>query len=354
MTDFPLLPGVRRIAFLRPSAVGDFVFALPSLHALRVAYPDARITYIGRQWHADFLANRPGPVDEVEVLPPIPGIGLPPDARVDPLPVRHFIERMRDARYDIALQAYGGGLYSNPFLMEFAARLTAGMRAPEAAALDRWVSYGPLQNRRLQLLEVASLTGATTVRFGRELHVTAEDRREAAHVLDTIGKRPLVVLQPGASDPRRRWPAERYAALADILAREGAMVAINGSAEEAGIVAAVLERMRQPALNLAGQLSLSGLCGLLERASLVISNDTGPLHLALAIGTPAVGIYWLTNLLESAPLRQDHHRAAMSLRVHCQVCGAENLKTRCPHDESFVDGATVEEVSELALSLYRE
>ena len=353
MTDFHALPGVRRIAALRPNAVGDFVFSLPCLHALRHAYPNARITYIGRQWHADFLANRPGPVDEVAVLPPCPGLGLPPDAQADAQSTQ-FVERMREEAFDIALQVYGGGKYSNPFIMQFGARLTVGMKAPDATPLDRWVSYGELQNRRLQMLEVASLAGASSLHIGRELHVTDEDRREAASVLNVLQDRPLVLLQPGASDPRRRWPAERFAALGDILAHEGAVVAVNGSSEEADVVGAVLEHMRHPAINLAGRLSLSGLCGVLERASLVVSNDTGPLHLALAIGTPAVGIYWLTNVLESAPLRQDHHRAAMSLRVYCAVCGAENLKTRCPHDRSFVDGVTVDEASALALALFGE
>lgn len=354
MTDYPPLSGVRKIAVLRPNAVGDFVFALPCLHALRSAYPDARIVYIGRQWHADFLTNRPGPVDKVAVLPPCRGLGMPPDADIDPAPAQRFVERMRASAFDIALQVYGGGLYSNPFIMQFDARLTVGMKAPDAAPLDRWVAYGELQNRRLQMLEVAALAGAPTVRLGRELHVTDTDRHEAAQVLAAAQGRPLVLLQPGASDPRRRWPAERFAALGDILAREGTLVAINGSAEEAGVVAEVLEHMHRPAMNLCGRLSLSGLCGVLERASLVVSNDTGPLHLALAIGTPGVGIYWLTNVLESAPLRQDHHRAAMSLRVHCPVCGMENLKARCMHDSSFVDGVTVEEASRLALDLYRQ
>ena len=354
MTDFPLLPGVRKIAVLRPNAVGDFVFALPCLHALRSAYPDARIVYIGRQWHAGFLAGRPGPVDEVMVLPPCPGVGAPPGAETDPRPGQRFIRAMRDAAFDLVLQVYGGGQYSNPFVMQFGARLTVGMKAPDAAPLDRWVAYGELQNRRLQMLEVAALAGAATVRIGRELHVTDTDRREAAKVRDASGEKPLVLLQPGASDLRRRWPAERFAAVGDAFAREGALVAVNGSVEESGIVGEVLERMRHPAINLSGQLSLSGLCGLLERTTLVVSNDTGPLHLALAIGTPAVGIYWLTNVLESAPLRQDAHRAAMSLRLHCPVCGEENLKTRCPHDVSFLDGVSVDDTLDLAMSLYRE
>jgi hypothetical protein len=72
------------------------------------------------------------------------------------------------------------------------------------------------------------------------------------------------------------------------------------------------------------------------------------LHLALAIA-PSVGIYWLTNLYEAGPLVQDKHRAALSARVNCARCGAENLANRCPHDASFVDDVALEEVIGMAM-----
>ncbi|HEY8607713.1 MAG TPA: glycosyltransferase family 9 protein [Noviherbaspirillum sp.] len=348
-----LLPDVRRIVVLRPNAVGDFVFSLPCLHALKAAYPDADITYVGRQWHADFLAGRPGPVDRVEVIPPCPGVGMPPDAEVDQAAVEDFVDRMRAQRFDLALQIYGGGLYSNPFVRRFGARLTIGMRAANAPALDRSVRHGDLQNRRLQMLEVAALAGAGRLDLGAEpeLQATDADRREAEAVLPATPGQRLVILQPGSTDPRRCWPPERYAAIGDLLAAKGMTVAVNGTRDEGPMVRAVRERMRQPAIDLTGRLSLSGLCGLLDRAALLVSNDTGPLHLGLALGTPAIGIYWLSNLAESAPLRQDLHRAAMSARVHCPVCGEENLRTRCPHDASFVDLVEVEQVHDMAMEL---
>lgn len=348
-----VLPGVRKIAVLRPSAIGDFMMALPALHALRSAYPQAEIIYIGRQWHADFLDGRPGPVDRVAIIPPCPGVGAPPESVVDALAVQRFVDDMRAQKLDLAVQLYGGGRYSNPFIKQLGARMTIGMRASDAEPLDRWIAYGELQNRRLQMLAVTALAGAGSVWLGAELQVTTRDRQEAQEVLSHAQGKTLVVLQPGSTDRRRCWPPERFAAVADQLAEQGALIAINGSASEAALVAQVLECMRYPALDLAGSLSLSGLCGLLERADLLISNDTGPLHLALAIGTPAVGIYWLTNLIEFAPLRQDVHATALSLRTHCPVCGIENLKTRCPHDVSFVDGVTVEEVVTLAASLLK-
>lgn len=350
-----LVPDVAKIAVLRPNKVGDFVFALPALHALRAAYPAAWIVYLGLPWHAEFLAARPSPVDEVRAMPPWPGIGAPADAQLEPAPLLAFVDALRGEHFDLALQMYGGGRHANPFIQSMGARVTVGMRAADAAELDRSLPYGAVVNRRLQLLELAALAGARFWPMGpmeRELGLTDDDRERAAEALPP-DPRPLVLLQPGASDPRRRWPVERFAALGDLLARQGALVAVNGSAQEAALAGAVVDAMRAPAVDLSGKLSLAALCGLLERAALLVSNDTGPLHLALALGAPCVGIYWLTNVIESAPLRQGRHRAALSVRVHCPRCGAENLKTRCEHDASFVADVPVEEVAALARELFR-
>lgn len=350
---YPLLDGVRRIAVLRPNAVGDFVFALPALHALKQTYPQAELVLIGKAWHRAFLAGRPGPVDRVAEIPAVPGVGMPTDAPagapVDAHEIARFIEDMRNERFDLALQLFGGGLYSNPFLLEFGARLTVGMRAADAPGLDRWLPYREPVNRRLALLEIAGLAGAWPGAVPMpELAVTESDRASAARVLPPQAGERLVILQPGSTDPRRCWPAERFAALGDMLAEDGVHVAVNGSSAEAALVHEVTGRMRHRATALAGVLDLGGLCGLIERAALVVSNDTGPLHLALALGVPSVGIFWLTNLLEGAPLRPSGLRAALSVRTRCPVCGQDNLVRRCPHDVSFVDEVTLDEVVSMA------
>lgn len=373
MTDAPArLAGVAKIAVLRPNAVGDFVFALPALHALKHAYPDAELVFLGKAWHADFLDGRPGPVDRVVVLPSIPGVGAPLDGPVDAHAVERFLEHMRGERFDIVAQMYGGGRYSNPFVMRMEARLAIGARADAAPALDRWVAHVEPANRRLALLEIAALAGATLPWMRRELAVTPADREAAAQVLPpdcpdaAHGRlpqhgtalpaspqeftRPLVLLQPGSTDPRRCWPAERFSAVGDALAAAGALVAVNGSAQEASLVRRIVGGMRHRALDLAGKLGLGGLCGVLERAALVVSNDTGPLHLALAIGTPAVGLFWHTNLVDGAPLRPGLMRAAVSAQVRCRVCGADNRASRCPHQQSFLQDISVDDVLALAFA----
>lgn len=349
---WPLVENVRKIAVLVPHSVGDFIFTLPALHALRRAYVGAELALVGRPWQADFLRGRPGPFDRVLVMPAYPGVGCRADAPCDAR-AGAFLEQLQRERFDIAAQMFGGGRYSNPFVSGFGARVSIGARAADAPPLDRWVRYAVPNNRRLALLEVAALAGAPPPPLGQELEVTAADRREAEPLLAACAGRPLVVLQPGSTDPRRCWPPERFAAVGDAMAGAGAAVAVNGTAAEAPLVAAVTGRMRSQALDVSGRLSLTGLCALLERAALMVSNDTGPLHLALAIGTPCVGIFWFTNLLDGTPLRQHLLRAGLSLRLHCPVCGAENVRERCPHDPSFVDDVPLEQVADMALSMLR-
>ena len=343
------IDGVRTIAVLRPNAVGDFVFSLPALHALKHAYPEARLIYLGKQWHADFLRGRPGPIDEVIVLPPCPGITAAPDA--EPAQEAAFVAAMREARLDLAIQLFGGGRYSNPLVQRLGARVTAGMQATGAVPLDRSLAYEGVVNRRLQLLEVAALAGAPVWPMQERLTLTPDDVAQAAPLIAPDGMRPLVLIQPGASDARRCWPASHFAAVADALARKGASVAINGSAAEAPLVRSVLNAMEYPAVDLSGRASLGALCGLLGRAALMVSNDTGPLHLALALGTPSVGIYWRTNVIESAPLQQREHRALWSDKATCPICGVENIHVRCSHEVSFVDDVAVDDVKRAASDL---
>ena len=349
---YPALRDVRKIAVLRPNAVGDFMFCLPALHALKDRYPEAELVFVGAPWHVDFLESRPGPVDRALSIGAIEGITAPVGTPCGE-GAEQFLAAMRKEQFDIGLQMYGGGRYANPFIRQFGARLTVGMRTPDAAPLDRCVAHGGAVNRRLQLLEVAALAGANAWPMQRQLQATRADRKQACALVPAAPGQRLVIVQPAATDARRCWPAGRFAAVADALVEEGALVAINGTAKEAHVVAGVIEAMRHPAIDLSGRASLNALCGLLDRAALVVSNDTGPLHMALALGRPCVGVYWLTNLIESAPLCQHDHRAALATRVHCPMCGQENTANRCEHDVSFVDDVSLEEVTALSIDLFR-
>jgi ADP-heptose:LPS heptosyltransferase len=341
------LADIGKIAVLRANAIGDFVVTLPALFALRAAYPQAQIVLLGTPMHAELLAGRPSPIDRVEIVPQMPGVR---NGEEDPDAVEAFTARMRDERFDLAVQLHGGGKNSNPLVRRLGARTTVGLRAPDAEPLDRWIPYVNHQHEILRILEVVALVGAQPQTITPWLAVTEQDRVLAKAALN--GRRdPIAVLHPGAMDARRRWPVESFAHVGDELARAGAQVVITGSAQERDLAAEVARLMRREAGVLAGESGLAGLIGLLERATVVVSNDTGPRHLAEAVGTPTVAIYWCGNMINVGPLMRRRHRAHVSWRLNCPECGANTMLDACCHPASFVADVQVDDVVDQALDL---
>lgn len=348
---YPPVPEVHKIAVLRANALGDFIVTLPALEALRAAYPGAEIVLLAKPWHAALLDGRPGPVDRVVVVPPTHGVGIGPGEREDPAALDAFFEAMAGERFDLALQLYGGGGSSNPFVLRLGARLTAGQKTPDAAPLDRWIPYVFYQHEILRFLEIVALVGAAPVTLEPRLAVTDADREEAARIVHDDG-RPLVALHPGAGDPRRRWPPERFAMVGDALAAAGAHVVVTGTDGERAIVAATVAAMNHEAADLCARLSLGGLAGLLARCRVAVSNDSGPRHLAAAVGAPTVGIFWSGNVINAGPLTRTRHRPLLSWRMDCPTCGRHCVYEGCDHSPSFVADVTADEVIAEALDLF--
>jgi ADP-heptose:LPS heptosyltransferase len=341
-------PDVTRIAVLRSGGLGDLIGSLPAAEALAATYPGAEITLLGTPAAAALLGDRPSPFGRIEVLPPHPGVR---DGAADPAATEAFLARMRAHRFDLAVQIHGGGRNSNPYLLALGARHTVGTRTDDAAPLERNLGYVYYQHEVLRALEVVGLAGAMPVRL--EPHLV---RLPAESTGRDPGRRPLVTVHPGASDPRRRWPAERFGALAAALAEEhDAEVVVVGDPAEQDLAAEVVRHARRhgaPAERVdsrAGQLSLPELAVLLAGSTLVVANDSGPRHLAAALGTPTVGLYWFGNVVNFGPLSRARHRVQLGWTTHCPVCGLDCTQVgwtaeRCPHDDSFIAGIRLEDV----------
>jgi ADP-heptose:LPS heptosyltransferase len=360
--DLPAIPDVRRIAVLRGGGLGDLLVTLPAVRALKDRYPAARLTLLGTPAAARLLAGRPGPVNEVLMLPVAHGVHEPDGAAQDPAETERFFAAAGGRRFDLAVQLHGGGRYSNPFLGRLGARVTVGGRTDDAVALDRWLPYRYYQHETLRALEVVGLAGAPATELEPRLAVLPGDRAAGARALAGLPATMLAV-HPGATDPRRRWPPERFAAVAAAAARQGAGVAVLGTAGEAALVARVagLTRRRLPAARrpqvraLAGTLDEPGLVGVLAVSTVLLGNDSGPRHLAAAVGTPTVAVYWVGNVINAGPFTRHDHRVHVAWIVTCPVCGrpcgSASGYQRCPHDVSFVSDVATDEVAADVLAL---
>jgi ADP-heptose:LPS heptosyltransferase len=341
-----VFPEISKIAVLRATALGDLVFALPALEALCGAYPQAELVFLGREWHHVFLPGRLPGVHRVVIVPPARNKEqISQGWVIDPAAADDFIQQMRGEHFDLAVQLHGAGDYSNPLIKAFEPRYAVGLKSPGAAPLDRWIPYRYYQNEIIRALEVVGLTGASlpSNRWMPQLRHLTADALEAAPVVEQL-HRPFAVLHPGSTDPRRCWSPEKFAVVGDFLAAAGFAVVLTGTSIESGRVSAVMERMRAPANNLCGRLSLSGLAGLLAQAALFVGNDTGPLHLALAAGTKAIGLFWVEYIVNSLPLTRAGFTPLIAWRRDCPRCGLflnkeeiDDPSSSCTHGVSLLE-----------------
>jgi ADP-heptose:LPS heptosyltransferase len=334
----PRFADVHRIAVLRGSGLGDLVQALPAVEALAAAYPGASVTLLGTPAHVALLEGRPSPFTSLEVLPLRPGVrdGGPED----PAATAAFLERMRGRGFDLAVQLHGGGRNSNPFLLELGARHTVGTRTEDAAPLERTLPYLYYQHEVMRTLEVVGLAGAVPVELEPRLGLRPDEAAQLRHRSDV----PVVALHPGATDPRRRWPASAFAAVASALAADGARVVVVGDESDVPVATEILARVSDReglVSSRAGAQSLPELVATLLASDVVLANDSGPRHLAAALGTRTVGIYWVGNIVNAGPLGRSRHRVQIAFTTVCPVCGVDITQVgwtaeRCEHDVSIV------------------
>jgi ADP-heptose:LPS heptosyltransferase len=292
-TDTP-----RRIAVLRALKLGDLLCTVPAFRALRAAYPRAEIRLIGLPWSAELVQRYDAYLDELFVLPGFPGF---PERPFDARAFARFLDEVQAWAPDLVLQMHGSGELSNVLAMLLGGRVTAGYVLPGAYCPDpgRFIPYpGDLSEvrRHLRLLEHLGIEPQGS---HKELPVHDSDRRALAALLAPERGHPFacaprgcpyVVVHPGASVPERQWPPERFAAAAGALAGQGLDVVLTGSAAEADVTASVRREMRAPVLDLTGRTVLGTLAALLADAALLVSNDTGVMHVGEAVGTPLVAV----------------------------------------------------------------
>ena len=337
-------PQIRRILVREVNWVGDAVLTLPALEALHARFPRAEITLLARPWVGGLFAGHPA-VDRI--------IGYPSEDAHRGVRGRWRLTReLKGGRFDLAV------LFPNSLDAALTPWLAGIPRRVGYPTDGRgWLLTHPVPSRSTGLARhqveryvaiVRALGGDGTL--SPRLPVTEEARRKSDELLREEGiasTGPLVALNPGSVyGSAKRWPADRFAVLADSLVESrGATILLIGSGGERPVLNQVAAQMRRPAMNLGGRTDLVALVGVLERARLMLSNDTGAMHVAAAVGTPVLAVFGPTDPVATGPLGRCDR--VVRVPVRCSPC----LLRECPIDHRCMTGVTVEEVLHEAQAL---
>jgi len=283
-----------RVCIIKPSSLGDVVHALPILAALRGRWPSAHLAWVVDRAFHGLLEGHPS-IDELIVYDRSPRAG-------DFLGLRAaaaLYQRLAHGQFNLTIDLQGL-LRSALMTAATGARVRVGMADAREGA--RWLYTDTVEASRLRVhavertMRVAGAMGASLAEPRFDLPITAEDTRWARETL-LRAPAPRVVLNLGARWLTKRWPPEHFAEIARrAVARYGAGVVAVGSPGDRPLVQSLM-RQTSPIeiLDLCGRTSLHQLAALAVESDVLISNDTGPLHVAAAAGARVVGIYTCTD-----------------------------------------------------------
>ena len=321
----------RHLLAVRLDAMGDVLMTSPALRALKESAPDRRVTLLTSTAGAA-VARLVPVVDDVIVYDP-PWMKATP-IRDDSGPDLAMVEEIRARRFDAAaiftvysqnplpaaLLCFLAGVprrlahcHENPYQL-----LTEWVRDPEPSECVR--------HEVERQLALVSAVGARTDDDRLSLAVSAQAGRRAARRLRRMGFIPggrWIALHPGASAPSRRYPVESFAEVATHLAARGEQIAVIAGPADRGLAGDLAARVGSPHVRVLDDVALDELAATIAQASVLITNNSGPAHLAAAVGTPVVDLYALTNP-QHTPWRVAHR--VLFHDVPCKFC----YRSVCP------------------------
>ncbi len=338
---FPPTPP-RRVVVIKPCCLGDVLAATAALAALHRAWPETTIDFVVGAWSRPALQNNPH-VHRLVEAGRVAGAG-----RYTLGEYLRLAWRLRQGGYDCALVFERSfWLCLLPWLAGIPHRVGLDS-AGRGATLTVAVPVTGLAHEVDRYLACLQALGLPTEGARPEFFPAPADRTAALAALQAAGWRggPLAVVHPGGgSNPgmvleAKRWPPDRYAQIIARLHRAGYEVALVGAAADRAVVQAVRQHLTVPALDLSERLTFGQLGALLQRASLFLGNDSGTMHLAVAVGTPAVAIFGPSDPRVYGPYCGGQ---AVWAGVPCSPCFDRGWWATCPHRRCLT-AVTVDQV----------
>jgi heptosyltransferase-3 len=326
------IPERPRVLVIRPDHLGDLLFVGPALARLRAAWPGAEISLLVGPWSAPVAERLPG-VDRVEQLD-FPWFNRRPKGA----PWQPYLRLARAARalsgrFDVALVLRDDDGWS--------ARLAAYARIPLRAGHDHPrvrpfathilpADRRPAHTAAANIALVAALVTAPGGPAGPppdpgtdplDFALRPGDHEEVARLLGKLGSAAPIAIHPGSGADVKRWRPGAWAEVIHALTAPGETVILTGGEAERDLCAAVAACAARPVLDLAGRTDLGTLAALFARCRLVLGPDSGPLHLAVAVGTPTVHLFGPASAERFGPWGPAERHRVVAAELPCAPCG---------------------------------
>jgi len=340
------------ILIVKSSAIGDVTHTLPALSALRRHYPEARITWLVEEAAAAIVEGHRA-LDRVLIAPRKSWERSLKAGRLREAlrGVRGFLRQLRDTHYDLLIDFQGLLKTSVWVFLARAERKVGfgrGMQHAEGSYLflNERIPAVDMNihalDRGLILLERLGIPRCPPV---FDFPINAENEADAVALLEESGVRaedPLVAINPMTRWPTKLWEDERFAQVADRLLEEGLRVAFTGSKADQGAIDRITSLMGRPVIRFDGKTSLKTLAALYRRARVVLSTDTGPMHVAAAVGTPVVALFGPTAPWRTGPYGGQH--TVLRAGVGCSPCFKKRCLTKDYEEKACLRRITVDQV----------
>ncbi len=330
---------IRSIRLVRLDLLGDAVFSLPVARRIKESFPDVRVS----------MVTLPGTSPIVELSPDVDRVITvdtnrirSPRAWLQKSTYRQLYlawRQLRSERPDVTLSLYGKTASFITFISRSALRIGYADEAyrnlvSPASGSGRRSMRRRMHDSRFSLELLDEIDGIfRKAECAPRIESSAADNESATALLAEVGIRKdskFVVAHAGSHNGEsKRWPASSFAVLAHRLAEDGVPTVLVGSSEESDLARAVAES--GDAVSIAGRTSIPELVAVLRRASLIVSGDSGPLHIATALGVPAVAIYGPTDPAINGPIAW-HGQPVQVLRrdIVCSPCYSVRVRAECP------------------------
>ena len=342
----------KRILAIRLDNLGDVLVTTPAIRAIRQSLPAASITLLASPVGAQVGALNPD-IDDVIVYR-APWMDPWHELPLDPDREQHLIAQLRDRQFDAAVIFSSFRQSPLPaaylcYLAGIPVRLAASIDGPGSLLTTRHKHPERMMHEVERGLDLVGAVGMTATDDRLVLVPPPDAAGNITHLTD--GSRPLVVVHPGCSMPARTYPWELYAEVVTLLVQQlGARVVLTGAEPERPMVMDLVERLPlavRPQVEAAvGTLAFPEFCALIQQADLTITNNTGPMHMAAALGTPVIALFALTNPPEQwGPWRVPHRMLYRD--VPCRLC----YSRICPLDHECLVGVPPSEVAATAAEM---